>query len=59
MNMISNFLSNFLTNFTNFCVIVSFLFKLLTLGILFSTAVKALVVAKIVTLGISSLTSLF
>ena len=31
--------------------------KLLTLGILFSTAVRELVVAKLVMLGISSLTS--
>ena len=31
--------------------------KLLTLGILFSTAVRALVVAKLVILGISPLTS--
>ena len=35
--------SNFLFNLTNFCVIVSFLTKLLTLAILFSTAVGALV----------------
>ena len=47
--------SDFIFNFTNFCVIVSFfLTKLLTLGILFSTAV---VVAKLVILGISFLTS--
>ena len=32
--------------------------KLLTLGILFSTAVRAVVVAKLVILGISRLTSL-
>ena len=51
-------ISNFLFNFINFCVIVSFfLTKLLTLGISFSTAVKAIIVAKIVILGISPLTS--
>ena len=49
-------ISNFLFNFISFCVIVSFLTKLLTLGILFSTAVRALLVAKLVILGISSLT---
>ena len=40
--------SNFIVNFTNFCVIVSFLTKLLTLGILFSTALRAVLVAKLV-----------
>ena len=51
-------ISNFLFNFINFCVIVSFfLTKLLTLGILFSTAVRAVVVAKLVILGILPLTS--
>ena len=50
-------ISNFLFNFTNFCVTVSFLTKLVTLGILFSTAVRALVVAKLVIFGIPSLTS--
>ena len=50
--------SNFIFTFTNFCVIASFfLAKLLTLGILFSTVVRAVVVAKLVILGISSLTS--
>ena len=49
-------ISNFLFNFISFCVIVSFLTKLLTLGISFSTAVRALLVAKLVILGISSLT---
>ena len=49
--------SNFIFNFTNVCVKVSFLTKLLTLGILFSTAVRAVVVAKLVILGISLLTS--
>ena len=51
---------NFIFNFTNFCVIVSFfLTKLITLGILFSTEVRAviLVVAKLVILGILFLTS--
>ena len=41
-------ISNFLSNFINFCVIVKVLTKLLTLGILFSTAVRELVVAKLV-----------
>ena len=49
--------SNFIFNFTNFCAIVSFLTKLLTLGILFSAAVKAVLVAKLVILGILFLTS--
>ena len=46
-------ISNFLFNFTNFCVIICFfLTKLLTSGILFSTAVNAEVVAKPSILGI-------
>ena len=49
--------SNFIFNFTNFCVTVSFLTKLLTLGILLSTAVRAVVVAKLVILRILFLTS--
>ena len=49
--------SNFIFSFTNFCVIVIFLAKLLTLWILFSTVVRAVVVAKLVILGISTLTS--
>ena len=50
--------SNFIFDFTNFCVIVSFLTKLLTLDILFSKAVRAVVVvAKLVILGILFLTS--
>ena len=54
--MISN---SFILNFTSFCVIVSFfLTKLLTLGILFSTTVRAVVVAKLVILGNSFLTTL-
>ena len=52
--------SNNIFNFTNFCVIVSFfvffLTKLLTV-ILFSSAVRVVVVAKLVTLGISPVTS--
>ena len=44
-------ISNFLFSFINCCVIVSFFTKLVTLGILFSTALGAI-------LGISSLTSL-
>ena len=48
--------SNFIFDLTNFCVTVFlFLNKLLTLGILFSTAVTAVLVAKL--LGISPLTS--
>ena len=49
--------SNFILNFPNFCVIVSFLTKLLTLGILISTAVRAVVVAKLVILASLFLTS--
>ena len=49
--------SNFIFNFTNFCVTVSFLTKLLTLGILLSTAVRAVVVGKLVILRILFLTS--
>ena len=53
MIIISNFLFNF-------CVIVSFLFvsfltKLLKLGILFSTAIRAVIAAKTVIWGISPL----
>ena len=51
--------SNFLFSLVNICVIVSFLDKLLTLGILFSTAVRAVVVAKLVILRILFLTSVF
>ena len=47
----------FIFHFINFCVIVGvFLTKSLTLDILLSTAVKAVVVAKLVILGISFLT---
>ena len=49
--------SNFIFNFSNFCVIVSFFDKSLTSGILFSTAVKGGVEAKLVVLGILFLTS--
>ena len=54
-------ISNVLFNFINFCAIVSFFTKLLTLGILFSTALRAvlvakLLIAKLVMLGISPLT---
>ena len=49
--------SNFIFNFINVCVIVIFLTKLLTLGVLFSTAARAVVVAKLVILGISPLNS--
>ena len=44
--------SNFIFNFTNFCVIVSFLTKLLALGICFSAAVGAAVVAKLAIIDI-------
>ena len=50
--------SNIVFNFTNFCVIVSFFTKLLTLSILFSTEVRAVVVVKLVILGILYLSSL-
>ena len=51
-------ISNFLFNFINFSVIISFfLTKILTLGILFSTALRVVFVAKLVILGISPLTS--
>ena len=43
---------NFTSNFTNVCAIVCFLTKLLTFGILFSTAVNAELVAKPLILGI-------
>ena len=47
--------SNFIFNFTNVCFIVSFLTNLLT-GILFSTEVRVVVVAKLVILYIVFLT---
>ena len=49
--------SNFIFNFAKFCVTVSFSTKLLTLGILFSTAVRAVLVAKLVMLNTLFLTS--
>ena len=49
--------SNFIFNFNNFCVIVTFFTKLLTLGILFSTAVRAVITVMLVILCISPLTS--
>ena len=51
-------ISNFLFNFIIFCVIVSFLTKLPTLGISFSKALGAILVAMLVILGISPLTSI-
>ena len=52
-------LGNFLFNLANFCVIVSYLTKLLTLDVLISTVVRpVVVVAKlIVIVGILPLTS--
>ena len=44
--------SNFIFNFTDFCVTVSFLTKLLTLRILFSKALRTVIIAKLVILGI-------
>ena len=52
-------ISIFFFNFIKFCVVVSFFTKLLTLGISFLTAVRALVVANLVLLGISPLTSIY
>ena len=52
--------SSFDFNFTNICVTVSFLTKLHTVGVLFSTAVTVVVVvvvAKLLILGILFLTS--
>ena len=51
-------INNFLFNFFNFCVIVTFLTKFLTLGILFSAELRAVWVPKLVILGISLLASL-
>ena len=51
--------SNFLFNFINFCVIVSFLTRLLILGILFSTAVRPVVIVKLLILGILALSVVF
>ena len=44
--------SNFIFNLTNFCVIVSLLTKLITLGILSITVVRAIAVAKLVIIGV-------
>ena len=55
MVSISNFF--FCFNFINFCLIVWVLTKFLTLGILLSTAVRAVVVAKLIILSISPVTS--
>ena len=44
--------SNFIFNFTNICVIVSFLTKLLTLGILLLVAVRGVLVPKLVILAL-------
>ena len=52
-------ISDPLFNFINFCVVVSFLTKLSTLGILFSTPVRAVLLANLVILGILPLTSFF
>ena len=50
--------SNFIFNFINFCVIASFVLnKLRTSGISYSTAVTTALVAKLVILGVSFLTS--
>ena len=52
--------SNFVFSFGKLCVIISFFFDWTTkLGVLFSTAVKAVVVAKLVIIGISPLTWFF
>ena len=50
-------ITNFPFSFINVCVIVSFLTKLLTLGTLCSTAVRAVVKAKSVILSILPLAS--
>ena len=50
-------ISNFLFSFISFCFLFSFFINLLTLGILFSTAARAALVAKLVLLGILPLTS--
>ena len=45
-------MSKFFFNFSNFCDIVCFLTKLLTLGILFSSAVNAVFVTQVLIFGI-------
>ena len=47
-------INKFICNFINFCVVVTFLSKLVTLSILFSSAVRVTVGAKLVISGISS-----
>ena len=49
--------SNFFFSFIDFCVAVTFLTKLRILDILFLLVVRAAVVAKLVILGISPVTS--
>ena len=49
---------NFILSFTSFCAVASFfLTKLLTLGVLLSTAVRAVAVAKLAILVILPLTT--
>ena len=43
---------NFIFSFTNLCIVICFFTKLLTSGILFSTAVNAVLVAKPLILGV-------
>ena len=50
-------ISKFIFNFISFCVIVSFFTKSVTSGILFSTAGRAVLVAELVILSVSPLTS--
>ena len=50
-------ISSFLFSLINLCVVVNFFTKLLTLGILFSTLSRAVLVAKLVILDISILIS--
>ena len=50
-------ISSFLFSLINLCVVVNFFTKLLTLGILFSILSRAVLVAKLVILDISTLIS--
>ena len=50
--------TNFIFNIINFCLIVNFLTKLITLSVSFSAVVRAVVVVKIVMLGILFLTAI-
>ena len=50
-------ISNYLFNFISFCVIVSFFDLITSFRLLFSTALREALVAKLVLLGISPLTS--